>query len=40
MPIIIAKAGVARVVREIWLDRWYEALQEDDMPYFEYLGEF
>ncbi len=37
---IIAKAGVARVVREKWLDRLYEALEEDDMPYLEYLGEF
>lgn len=37
---IIAKADVARPVREKWLDRLYEALQEDDMPYLEYLGEF
>ena len=37
---IIAKAGVARAVREKWLDRLYEALQEDDMPYLEYLGEY
>jgi len=37
---IIAKADVARAVREKWLDRLYEALQEDDMPYLEYLGEF
>lgn len=37
---IIAKADVARIVREKWLDRLYEALQEDDMPYLEYLGEF
>ncbi|WP_317204561.1 hypothetical protein [Janthinobacterium sp.] len=37
---IIAKAEVARPVREKWLDRLYEALQEDDMPYLEYLGEF
>ena len=37
---IIAKADAARPVREKWLDRLYEALQEDDMPYLEYLGEF
>ncbi|WP_426116719.1 hypothetical protein [Massilia sp. PWRC2] len=37
---IIAKADVSRAVREKWLERLYEALQEDDMPYLEYLGEF
>ena len=37
---IIAKAGVARAVREKWLERLWDALQEDDMPYLEYLGEF
>lgn len=37
---IIAKADVSRTVREKWLERLYEALQEDDMPYLEYLGEF
>ena len=37
---IIAKADVSRAVREKWLDRLWEALQEDDMPYLEYLGEF
>lgn len=37
---IIAKPDVARVVREKWLDRLFEALQEDHMPYLEYLGEF
>jgi hypothetical protein len=36
---IIAKADVSRTVREKWLDRLWEALQEDDMPYLEYLGE-
>lgn len=40
LVLIIAKAEVARVVREKWLDRLYEALQEDDMPYLEYLGKF
>lgn len=37
---IIAKANVSRAMREKWLDRLFEALQEDDMPYLEYLGEF
>ena len=37
---IIAKADVSRTVREKWLDRLWEALQDDDMPYLEYLGEF
>lgn len=37
---IISKADVARAVREKWLDRLFETLQEDDMPYLEHLGEF
>ena len=37
---IISKADVGRAVREKWLDRLFEALQDDDMPYLEYLGEF
>ena len=37
---IIAKAEVTPAVREKWLDRLFEALQEDDMPYLEYLGDF
>ena len=37
---IIAKADVSRAVREKWLDHLFEALQEDDMPYLEYLGDF
>lgn len=37
---IIAKADVARAVREKWLGRLFEALQEDHMPYLEYFGEF
>ncbi|MDN2702031.1 hypothetical protein O0881_08495 [Janthinobacterium sp. SUN100] len=37
---IIAKVDVARAVRERWLDRLWDALQEDSMPYLEYLGEF
>ena len=35
---IITKANVSRAVREKWLDRLWDALQEDDMPYLEYLG--
>lgn len=37
---IIAKADVSRAVREKWLDRLWDALQEDEMPYLENLGEF
>ncbi|MES2299931.1 MAG: hypothetical protein V4582_23025 [Pseudomonadota bacterium] len=37
---IIAKADVSCTVREKWLERLFDALQEDDMPYLEYLGEF
>lgn len=37
---IIMKADVSRVVREKWLDRLFDALQEDAMPYLEYLEEF
>jgi len=37
---IISKADVGRAVREKWLDRLFEALQDDDMPYLEYLGDF
>jgi hypothetical protein len=37
---LIAKADVSRAVREKWLDRLFEALQEDAMPYLEYLEEF
>jgi hypothetical protein len=36
---IIAKANVSRAVREKWLDRLWDAVQEDDMPFLEYLGE-
>ncbi|HAT29480.1 MAG TPA: hypothetical protein DCW29_01100 [Janthinobacterium sp.] len=37
---IIAKADVSRAVREKWLARLWQALQEDDIPYLDYLGEF
>jgi hypothetical protein len=36
---IISKAEVSRAVREKWLDCLWDAVQEDDMPYLEYLGE-
>lgn len=37
---IISTADVSGTVREKWLDRLWDALQEDDMPYLEHLGEF
>src|SRR5471032_1378988 len=37
---IIAKADVTRDVREKWLDRLYEAIQEDSMPYLESIGDY
>ncbi|NHZ79556.1 hypothetical protein F2P44_09730 [Massilia sp. CCM 8695] len=37
---IIAKADVSRAARGKWLDRLWEAVQEDDIPYLEYLVEF
>ena len=37
---IIAKAKVSDAVRQKWLERLWDALQEDEMPYLEYLGEF
>ncbi len=36
---IIAKADVDTPLRQRWLDRLWEALQEDDMPYIEILGD-
>ena len=36
---LIAAAPVPRRVREKWLDRLFEAIQEDDPPYIESLGE-
>jgi hypothetical protein len=36
---IIAAAPVLRSVREKWLDRLLDAIQEDDPPYIETLGE-
>ncbi|GGE65521.1 hypothetical protein [Massilia psychrophila] len=37
---IITKADVSGAVRQKWLERLWAALQEDDIPYLEYLGEF
>jgi hypothetical protein len=37
---IIAKPNVSRAVREKWLDRLWEAIQEDAMPYLESLGDY
>jgi hypothetical protein len=36
---IIAKASVATATRTKWLDRLFEAIQEDDPPYIESLGD-
>ena len=36
---LIAAAPVARPVREKWLERLFDAVQEDDPPYIESLGE-
>ncbi len=37
---IIAKAQVEQPVRDRWLDRLWEAIQNDRMPYIEYLGDY
>ena len=37
---IIAKANVEPQVRQRWLERLWEALQNDDMPYIEVLGDY
>ena len=37
---IIAKAKVSDTVRQKWLERLWDALQDDEMPYLEYLGKF
>ena len=37
---IIAKPEVARALRQRWTDRLWQAIQEDEMPYIEYLGDF
>ena len=37
---IIAKAQVEQPVRDRWLERLWEAIQNDRMPYIEYLGDY
>jgi hypothetical protein len=37
---IVAKADASRAVREKWLDRLWDAIQEDDMPYLESMGDY
>lgn len=37
---IIAKAEVDPKVRRRWLDRLWQAVQDDDMPYIELLGDY
>jgi hypothetical protein len=37
---LVAKAAVEQPVRQRWLERLWQALQDDDMPYIEYLGDF
>jgi hypothetical protein len=37
---IIAKANVSSTVREKWLDRLWDAIQEDAMPYLESMGAY
>lgn len=36
---LIAKAEASRAVRQRWLDRLWQALQDDDIPYLESLGD-
>ncbi|MDE2465048.1 MAG: hypothetical protein KGO02_15230 [Alphaproteobacteria bacterium] len=37
---IIAKADVGPRIRQRWLERLWQALQDDDMPYIELLGDY
>ena len=37
---ILTKANVDAATRARWLDRLWEAVQEDEMPYIEYLADF
>ncbi|CAB4804556.1 unannotated protein [freshwater metagenome] len=37
---IIAKAQVEQLVRDCWLTHLWEAIQNDRMPYIEYLGDY
>ena len=37
---IITKPEVIPAIRRRWLDRLWQAIQDDEMPYIEYLGDF
>lgn len=37
---IIAKADVDAITRQRWLERLWQALQDDEIPYIEWLGDF
>lgn len=37
---IISNADASRAMREKWLDRLWDAIQEDDIPYLEYMGDY
>jgi hypothetical protein len=37
---ILTKADVDSATRQRWLDRLWDAVQEDEMPYIEYLADF
>ncbi|MFU8896245.1 MAG: hypothetical protein ACNA8J_07645 [Gammaproteobacteria bacterium] len=37
---LIAKADVDAALRQRWLERLWQALQDDDMPYIELLGDY
>jgi len=37
---IIAKPDAGQSVRQLWLERLWEAIQDDQMPYIEHLGDF
>ncbi|MFI3195959.1 MAG: hypothetical protein QX195_09070 [Methylococcaceae bacterium] len=37
---IIAKAQVEQPVRDHWLERLWDAIEDDQIPYIEYLGDF
>lgn len=37
---IITKPDVNLAIRKRWMDRIWQALQDDEMPYIEYLGDF
>ena len=37
---LLAKAPVEQPVRQRWLERLWQAMQDDDIPYIEYLGDY